>query len=770
MPPGFRLNAEAFFVGGPRRSGLGQAAARGKLGADGPEQNTMSDDIQVAASEVRSGQRIAKVMARAGVCSRREAEAWISEGRVRVNGEVLTSPAFNVSETDNVQVDGKPLAAAERTRLFLFHKPRGLVTTARDPEGRNTVFAVLPPDLPRVVAIGRLDINTEGLLLLTNDGGLSRVLELPSTGWLRRYRVRAHGTVDQAALDRLSEGVTIDGVDYMGVEAKLDREQGSNAWLTLGLREGKNREIKKILEHLGLAVNRLIRVSFGPFELGDLPEGEVMEVRTRVIRDQLGLKLAKQAGVNFDVPEIAVEPPPERRQVERPQSKRGAGETYKPRRATPGRPDRGASGEEKQFERDAAPRRARLTPSTPERRRKHVSALRAEIAADAATTRKRVERSATQDRKGRTIAVERMSRTGDDAQTGAAPEARPQRPGRPNAGERGGRSFEGRARAGRSESFGPKRGRAAARDERPPRSDHTERRGRPERPSAAGGESGPRERRFDRPLARSDGERRDGPPRSRSAGDPARERKFERPPGRSRPPASEGRSPRSDDAGHGARPDFKSRPPRAGARDAERPHSRVRDTGGDGAPPRERRFDRPPGRSRPPASEGRTPRSDDRSGPRSDFKSRPQRAGARDGDRPQSRVRDTSGGGAPPRERRFDRPDAKPDGARRDEPPRTRGAGDPARERKFDRPQGRTRPPSGEGRPPRSEDKSRGPRSDFKSRPPRTGSRDGDRPQSRGAGGKGGPQRGRPSPGGRPPPRKGPPKGASGPRRPPRKP
>ena len=167
----------------------------------------MSDDeTQAGASEVRAGQRIAKVIARAGVCSRRDAEAWIAAGRVTVNGKVLASPAFNVSEADDVRVDGKPLAAPERTRLFLFHKPKGLVTTARDPEGRNTVFAVLPPDLPRVVAIGRLDINTEGLLLLTNDGGLARVLELPSTGWLRRYRVRVHGSIDQAALDRLERG------------------------------------------------------------------------------------------------------------------------------------------------------------------------------------------------------------------------------------------------------------------------------------------------------------------------------------------------------------------------------------------------------------------------------------------------------------------------------------------------------------------------------------------------------------------------------------
>src|SRR5271165_1558207 len=252
--------------------------------------------------EVREGQRIAKVMARAGVCSRRDAEAWTAEGRVSVNGKVLMSPAFNVSEADDVSVDGKPLGQRERTRLFLFHKPRGLVTTARDPEGRPTVFEALPPGLPRLVAIGRLDINSEGLLLLTNDGGLARVLELPSTGWLRRYRVRAHGTIGQAQLDALRDGITIDGIDYLGVEARLDREQGSNVWITLGLREGKNREIKKVLEHLGLAVNRLIRVSFGPFELGDLAEGEVAEVRTRVLRDQLGLKLAKEAGVDFDAP------------------------------------------------------------------------------------------------------------------------------------------------------------------------------------------------------------------------------------------------------------------------------------------------------------------------------------------------------------------------------------------------------------------------------------------------------------------------------------
>ena len=565
----------------------------------------MNDETQAEVSEVRAGQRIAKVMARAGVCSRRDAEAWIAEGRVSVNGKVLDSPAFNVSEADDVRVDGKPLAAPERTRLFLFHKPRGLVTTARDPEGRQTVFAVLPPDLPRLVAIGRLDINTEGLMLLTNDGGLARVLELPSTGWLRRYRVRAHGIIDQTALDRLAGGVTIDGVDYLGVEATLDREQGSNAWLTLGLREGKNREIKKILEHLGLAVNRLIRVSFGPFELGDLPEGEVMEVRTRVLRDQLGVKLAKEANANFDAPEIvAAEPPPEQKQRGPSRSERGPRENRGPKRAMPGRPDRGASGGKNRFEQDGAPRRAPPKPSTPERRRKHVSALRAEIAADgsgAKGTRKRVERTATHDRKGRTVTVERMSRTAEEARSGAAPEMRPKRTGRPNTGERG-RAFQTGARPGKPDSFGPRRGRATEAPERPPRSDHKEPGHRPEWPNTGRREGGPRQRRFDRPEGKRDGDRRDRPSRTRGVGDPAREPKFDRPQGRTRPPAGEGRPPRSEDKSRGPRPDFKSRPPRAGARDGDRPQSPSRGAGGKGGPPRGRPSPggRPPPRKGPP--------------------------------------------------------------------------------------------------------------------------------------------------------------------------
>lgn len=247
-------------------------------------------------------ERIAKVIARAGIASRRDAEAMIMEGRVTLNGEVLTSPAINVSLFAKITVDGEPLPERERTRLWLYHKPRGLVTTARDPEGRPTVFEQMPEDMPRVISIGRLDINTEGLLLLTNDGGLARVIAHPDTGWLRRYKVRAHGDITQADLDKLGNGITIDDIEYGPVEARLDRVQGDNVWLTLGLREGKNREVKRILEHIGLSVNRLIRLSFGPFQLGDLESGLVEEIRTKVLKEQLGETLSEQAGVDFSKP------------------------------------------------------------------------------------------------------------------------------------------------------------------------------------------------------------------------------------------------------------------------------------------------------------------------------------------------------------------------------------------------------------------------------------------------------------------------------------
>ena len=234
------------------------------------------------------GDRIAKVLARAGVCSRRDAERMIADGRVAVNGRKLATPALNVTPSDHITVDGKPVGEPDPPRLWRYHKPAGLVTTNRDPQGRDTVFQKLPASLPRVNTVGRLDINTEGLLLLTNDGGMKRFLELPSTGWLRRYRVRAFGRADEARLKVLKKGIEIDGVNYRSIDASLERVQGGNVWLTMALREGKNREIKKVLEALDLQVNRLIRLSFGPFQLGQLEAGKVEEVPRRVLRQQLG--------------------------------------------------------------------------------------------------------------------------------------------------------------------------------------------------------------------------------------------------------------------------------------------------------------------------------------------------------------------------------------------------------------------------------------------------------------------------------------------------
>jgi 23S rRNA pseudouridine2605 synthase len=250
----------------------------------------------------KSGERIAKVVSRAGLASRRDAEEWVTQGRVTVNGRVINSPALDVTGNDVIAVDGKPLPPRERTRLFMFHKPRGLMTTHADPEGRPTVFDNLPEGLPRLISIGRLDFNTEGLLLLTNDGGLARALELPDTGWLRRYRVRAHGEVTQGQLDELKKGVEVDGVKYGSIDATLERDQGANVWLVFAIREGKNREVRNVMAHLGLEVNRLIRVSYGPFQLGELEEGQVEEVKTRVLREQLGEKIADLAGADFNRP------------------------------------------------------------------------------------------------------------------------------------------------------------------------------------------------------------------------------------------------------------------------------------------------------------------------------------------------------------------------------------------------------------------------------------------------------------------------------------
>ena len=239
-------------------------------------------------SEGGGGERIAKVIARAGLCSRREAERLIEAGRVTVNGSRITSPALNVGTGDSISVDGAALPAAEPARLWRLHKPAGVLTASRDPEGRRTIYDLLPSDLPRVMPIGRLDLNSEGLLLLTNDGGLKRRLELPSTGWRRRYRVRVHGHPDEKTLAALAAGVTVEGVAYGAIEARIESQRGDNAWLGMTLTEGKNREIRRVCEHLGLQVNRLIRVAYGPFQLGQLAKRAVAEVRGKVLRDQLG--------------------------------------------------------------------------------------------------------------------------------------------------------------------------------------------------------------------------------------------------------------------------------------------------------------------------------------------------------------------------------------------------------------------------------------------------------------------------------------------------
>ncbi len=266
--------------------------------------------------------RIAKAMARAGLCSRRDAERWIADGRVSVNGKVLATPAVVVGPKDKIVVDGQAMGRPEPAQLWRYYKPKGLVTTNKDPQGRPTVFDNLPEGLPRVISVGRLDFNTEGLLLLTNDGALARYLEMPSTGWLRRYRVRGRGRVSQADLDNLKDGVEVEGIRYGPVEATLDQVSGANAWLTVGIREGKNREVRKLMSHLGLEVNRLIRVSFGPFQLLDLKPGAAELIRRKVLADQLG----RQAADVFGLTELMEEERAERKERTRKPRRDAGGE------------------------------------------------------------------------------------------------------------------------------------------------------------------------------------------------------------------------------------------------------------------------------------------------------------------------------------------------------------------------------------------------------------------------------------------------------------
>ena len=259
------------------------AAPKTASGGDPPE----APEAPGAENEGPRGERIAKWLARADVASRRDAEKLLADGKVLLNGTRVDHPATFVKPDDRVQVLGRAISAPDRSRLWRYHKPDGLVTTHKDPEDRPTVFQKLPSGLPRVVSVGRLDLNSEGLLLLTNDGALARQLELPSNGWIRRYRARAWGEVDPAALKKLADGVTVDGVKYGPIEAQLEARKGENVWLAIALREGRNREVRRVLAHLDLQVSRLIRVAYGPFQLGNLDRGAVDEVPGKVLREQL---------------------------------------------------------------------------------------------------------------------------------------------------------------------------------------------------------------------------------------------------------------------------------------------------------------------------------------------------------------------------------------------------------------------------------------------------------------------------------------------------
>ncbi len=316
----------------------------------GKEKPKAPPTANAKAADTPEGDRIAKVLSRAGIASRREAERLIEMGEVKVNGKVITSPALNVTPRDKITVRDEPVGQPEPPRLWLYYKPEGLVTSASDEKGRDTVFDHLPEDMPRVMSVGRLDLNSEGLLLLTNDGELKRRLELPSTGWLRKYRVRIKGNPTDADLEPLRKGVVVEGERFLAMDVKLDRHQGANAWLTVGLREGKNREIRRAMNHIGLTVNRLIRVSYGPFRLNELNPGEVEEVKPRILREQLGL----QEDADTPKPVRKLAPRPGAKTVERsgkPALKPGEGlkqlsETWQKATRPPARktPDQPATG------------------------------------------------------------------------------------------------------------------------------------------------------------------------------------------------------------------------------------------------------------------------------------------------------------------------------------------------------------------------------------------------------------------------------------------
>jgi 23S rRNA pseudouridine2605 synthase len=596
-----------------------------------------------SASDAESA-RIAKVIARAGLASRRDAEAMVEEGRVTVNGRAITSPATNVGPNDRITVDGQPLPARERTRLWLYHKPRGLVTTAKDPEGRPTVFEVLPPELPRVVSVGRLDLNTEGLLLLTNDGGLARVLSHPDTAWLRRYRVRAFGDITPDRLESLRKGIEIDGFAYGPIEAEIDRRTGDNIWLTLGLREGKNREVRRVLEHLGLVVNRLIRVSFGPFQLADMLEGSVEEIRTRYLRDQIG-GLAEEANCDFTAPVI-----------ERGASG-GAGTAPKKARARSGEPPANVR---------------RSAGLTKDRKGRRVLVERVEVEKPARPARARPDHAPEGDRRGRGPDERPRFRTGDASARGPRPrhgeERREERGPRPDAG--GSRPFRARP--------------------------DTEGRGRPRDERGEGGF----DRNRSRPEPRRDGGRRDEgnagrPERAASPFRSSGDRPTRAPAERGR---GDGREPRSGAAGapRGRTDEHRSERPRASRPDAgaPRPFRARPDTEGRGRPHDERGESGFNGnRTRPePRRDGG--RRDEGKAGRPERAAKPFRSSGDRSDRPARAP--TEGGPGEGRRPRFDAAGA-PHGRtdeRRSERPRAPREGEPTR---GERP---GRPPAGPRRGP----------------------------------------------------------------------
>jgi len=566
------------------------------------------------------GERLAKIIARSGLCSRRDAEAWIKEGRVTVNSQKVLTPAFNVSDNDKILVDGSPLAARQGTRVWLYHKPAGLVVTEKDPEGRETIFEALEKHgLPRVVTIGRLDINTEGLLLLTNDGGLKRVLELPATGWLRKYRVRAFGSVTQAQLDGLKQGVEIEGVKYGPIEAIFERQQGANSWLQLALREGKNREVKNVLGALGLQVNRLIRISFGPFQLNDLAIGAVETVKARVLREQLGKRLSDAAGVDFDsdMPEGLASLKPVAPALADPRQRVAApgkaapkpcgSRAEVPRFKFTDRTDKPVR-EQRDEDRPRRDRPGRVEPFKPRKR--------AEPAADTGPARTLHFDDGRDSVEFKPAAAagkpERGDRPAFDRGDKPAFKRREERPA--------GAGADRRAPAGRGDRPRPAGG-DGERPKRPfpgkPRSFDGPRPPRPEgaRPPRPGGDDRPKRSFADRP-ARSDGPR---PPRS---GEDRPKRSFS-----DRPPRPDG-----------------PRPPRPGGPRPPRP-------GGDDRP--QRSFAGKPARTgdgtRPPRPEG---------GPKRSFAGKPRpEGGARpprkfDGDKPRGPRKDGPTGSRPPRKPR----------------------------------------------------------------------------------------------------------------------